>query len=278
MARAGNAQVTKPPPGLPSPVIAVYVPAKTNHMVSVGVRVRPLPVPHPAPAPPATRARGIAPAARALPGPSPSPLRKAVDDDRTRSWIPLGRIHGTAPDRRQQPGQRLLGERGTRPRYGAQRRRLRQLPPLPRGHAVTRGRRAGRLPLRRRMGPYRARARTGLPRRTRPLPAHDRNGLRARPDPGRDPPPLHQPPLVRPGGRLARRTRGRPVPDLRRDGRADPRRRRMGRDHERTEHAGHHGRHGAGPAEPAGRRGVAEPHPRQRGPASAAAGPRGGHR
>ena len=49
------------------------------------------------------------------------------------------------------------------------------------------------------------RPRAVLPRRARALPAHDRHRDRARPHPGRDPAPLHQPAVVRRGRRLARR-------------------------------------------------------------------------
>ena len=63
----------------------------------------------------------------------------------------------------------------------AQRRRLRPLPPLPRGHRPAGRARVRQLPLLDRVEPHRARGGPVLHRRPRPLPAHVRGLPRARP-------------------------------------------------------------------------------------------------
>src|SRR5699024_12710763 len=69
---------------------------------------------------------------------------------RTSPLLPYTTLFRSGPpsDRGLEHELRLLGERGSRTRHGAQRRCLRLLPPLPGGHAAAGRRRLQLLPLR----------------------------------------------------------------------------------------------------------------------------------
>jgi hypothetical protein len=121
--------------------------------------------------------------------------------------VPLGHGDGGPPGRGRERQQRLvgLGAATGHPVRRPERRRLRPLPPLPRGRRRAGGAGAEHLPVLRRVGADRARGRRHRAGRARPLPADDRRGARGGPDADGDAAPLHSPPL----GRAPRRVDGR---------------------------------------------------------------------
>lgn len=150
------------------------------------------------------------------PARSPAHRREKDHDPLIPRRLPVGRRDRGPPGRGQQREQRLLAPRAGFPGvHGPQRRRERQLPPLPRGHGAPRRVGPRHLPLQPGMVAHRTGTRPVLPRRARALPTHDRHGAGARTHAVRHHPPLHAPHVVRGGRRMAGRRLRRGVRALR---------------------------------------------------------------
>ncbi len=141
------------------------------------------------------------------------PLRLARVRNHLSRPLRLGDCHRGPPDRGRQRQQRLVGH-GARPHLGLrgrERRRLRLVQPLPRGHRPRRRPRPRGLPVLHRVEPHRTGGGRVLHGRPRPLPPDGRHLPRARGAPGRDLPPLHPPPLAGCRRHLGGPPRRRPV-------------------------------------------------------------------